>query len=164
MTPQERAELIARYSDGYRQVAGALKDITTEEMDFSPAPGKWTCREIVHHLADSEMMSAIRLRKLLVEENSQIQAYDQEEFARELRYGERAIEPALLALQAARATTAQLLESMSEADWQRAGKHSESGPYSVETWLQIYAAHAHNHAGQIRRNRQRYRDALRSHP
>jgi len=45
---------------------------------------------------------------------------------------------------------------MSEADWQRQGTHSESGHYSAEDWLTIYAAHAHNHAAQIRR----LRDAL----
>lgn len=163
MTEQKRVELIARYAQGYAHISDALVNITTEELDFRPAPDKWTSREIVHHLADSEMISAIRLRKLLVEDNSYIQAYDQEQFARRLHYAHRSIEPALQALQAARATTAQLLESMSETDWQRAGTHSESGSYSAETWLQIYAAHAHNHADQIRRNRQRYRDTLGFH-
>jgi hypothetical protein len=153
MTPQQRAELIARYKDGYNQVADAVKGITKDELDFRPAPNKWTPREIVHHLADSEMTSAIRLRKLLVEPNAQIQGYDQEEFARKLHYGERPIEWSLTALQAARATTAQLLDLMSDADWQRVGNHSESGTYSAERWLEIYAVHTHNHADQIRRAR-----------
>lgn len=157
MTPQQRAELIARYKDGYHEVAKAVRDITTEELDYRPAPGKWTSREIVHHLADSEMISAFRLRKLLAEKNAQIQAYDQEEFARQLHYTDRPIAPSLLALHAARATTAQLLDRMSEEDWQRLGEHSESGVYTPETWLQLYAAHAHNHAEQIRRNRKMYR-------
>jgi hypothetical protein len=158
MTPQQRAELIARYKNGYLQVVEALKGITPEELDFRPAANKWTPREIVHHLADSEMTSAIRLRKLLVEPNTQIQGYDQEEFARKLHYGKRPIEPALMALQAARATTAQLLDLMSEEGWKRAGTHSESGAYSAEQWLEIYAAHAHNHADQIRRARRLYQD------
>lgn len=153
MTPQQRAVLISQYKDGYNQVADAVRGITKEELDFRPAPNKWTPREIVHHLADSEMTSAIRLRKLLVEPNTQIQGYDQEEFARRLHYGERAIEPSLMALQAARTTTAQLLDVMSEKDWHRVGIHSESGAYSAERWLEIYAVHAHNHADQIRRNR-----------
>ena len=40
---------------------------------------------------------------------------------------------------------------MTEADWTRPGWHTESGPYTAETWLVIYAAHAHGHADQIRR-------------
>ena len=158
MAPQQRAEFIARYKNGYLQVVEALKGITPDELDFCPAPNKWSPREIVHHLADSEMTSAIRLRKLLVETDAQIQGYDQEEFARKLHYGKRPIEPALMALQAARATTSQLLDLMSEKDWQRTGNHSESGAYSAEKWLEIYAVHAHNHADQIRRNRKMYHE------
>jgi len=158
MTPQQRSAFIAQYKDGYNQVVDAVKGITKEELDFHPAPNKWTPREIVHHLADSEMTSAIRLRKLLVETDAQIQGYDQEEFARKLHYGERPIELSLMALQAARATTAQLLELMTEDDWQRVGHHSESGAYSAERWLEIYSVHAHNHADQIRRCRNLYKE------
>jgi len=43
---------------------------------------------------------------------------------------------------------------MTDEDWQRKGTHSESGSYSVEDWLTIYAAHARNHAAQIRRLRE----------
>jgi len=107
----------------------------------------------VHHLADSETISGIRLRRLLIEENPQIQGYDQDDYARRFRYQERPWEPALRAFEAARTTTAQLLDTMTDADWQRAGTHSESGAYSAEGWLRVYAAHAHIHADQIRKNR-----------
>ena len=76
----------------------------TLELDRRPAPGKWTSREIVHHLADSEMTSAIRLRRLLAEDRPVIVGYDQEEFARRLHY-DRPIGASLDALKAARATT-----------------------------------------------------------
>ncbi|MDZ7292094.1 MAG: DinB family protein [candidate division KSB1 bacterium] len=160
MTPQQRAELIARYQDGYNQIVDALEGITTAELDFRPAPTQWSAREIVHHLADSETISGIRLRQLLAEKKPQIQAYDQDEFARFLHYSERSLAPSLAAFKAARETTAQLFEFMTEADWQRTGVHSESGAYSAETWLQIYATHAQNHADQIRRNRKLYREHL----
>ena len=60
----------------------------------------------------------------------------------------------MLALRGARATTAQLLASMTDDDWSREGTHTESGRYTAEDWLRIYAAHAHNHAAQIRRLRE----------
>ena len=109
--------------------------------------------EIVHHLADSETTSALRLRRLLVEDHPLIQGYDQEAFAARLNYNNRDMAPALEAFRSARATTAQLFDLMSEYDWQREGTHSESGVYTPEDWLKIYAAHAHNHADQIRRLR-----------
>jgi hypothetical protein len=43
-----------------------------------------------------------------------------------------------------------ILDRMGPAEWHREGTHSEMGRYSVEQWLEIYAAHAHNHAAQIR--------------
>jgi hypothetical protein len=113
------------------------------------ADGGWTARQVVHHLADSEMTSAIRLRRLLAEDDPVIAGYDEETFAKVLRY-DRPVDASLRALEAARATSAELLDLLTEEDWARAGTHTESGRYGVEDWLRIYAAHAHDHAAQIR--------------
>lgn len=149
MDERTRKDLIDRYKDGYRVVAEAVSKATDAELDARPGPGKWTAREIVHHLADSEMTSAIRLRLLLVQDKPVIHGYDQDEFARKLHY-DRPIQASLDAFDAARRTTAELLDRLTPADWRREGTHTESGPYSVERWLQIYADHAHKHAEQIR--------------
>jgi DinB family protein len=148
MDAQTRKTLIAKYKDGYRIVAEALVGATDAELDTRPAPGKWTAREVVHHLADSEMTSAIRLRLLLAVDKPVINGYDQDEFARRLHY-ERPIEASLEAFKAARRTTGDILDCMSDADWAREGTHTESGRYTVERWLEIYASHAHGHAEQI---------------
>jgi hypothetical protein len=154
MTADERRALIEQYKSGYEEVARSLEGFPEEALSARPLPGKWSAREIVQHLADSEMNSAIRLRKLLTEENPQIQGYDQDEYASRLRYNERDVAPALDALRGARATSAQLLEAMSDSDWSREGTHTESGRYTAEDWLRIYAAHAHGHAAQIGRLRE----------
>ena len=148
MELQTRKDLIAKYKDGYRVVAEALVGAKDAELDTRPAPGKWTAREVVHHLADSEMTSAIRLRLLLAVDKPVINGYDQEEFARRLHY-ERPHESALELFRYARLATAELLECLEPADWLREGTHSESGRYTVEDWLRIYAEHAHKHARQI---------------
>jgi hypothetical protein len=157
MTQVERKELIAKYAAGYDEVAGALEGFPKDKLTANLIPGKWSAAEIVQHLADSEMTSAIRMRRLLVEDNPVIQGYDQDLFATRLRYNDRDIAPALEAFRAARATTAQLLERMTEEDWGREGTHTDSGRYTAEDWLKIYAAHAHGHADQIRRLRQSLR-------
>ena len=76
MDPETRKKLIDQYKDGYRAVAEALSGATEAELDAHPAPGKWSAREIVHHLADSEMTSAIRLRLLLAADRPSIAGYD----------------------------------------------------------------------------------------
>jgi hypothetical protein len=149
----DRKALIARYQAGYAEVVEALSGITPAELDWRPAPAAWSAREVVHHLADSETVAGLRLRRLLTEDDPQIQGYDQDEYARRLRYADRPLEPALQAFQAARATTAQLFGLMTDADWKRSGTHTESGPYSAERLLHTYASHAHDHADQIRQNR-----------
>jgi len=156
MTPEERHVLIKQYGAGYDEVIDALDNFPAESLGAHPIPGKWSAREIVHHLGDSESTSAIRIRKLLVEDDPVIQGYDQDQYATRLRYNDRDMAPALEAFRSARETTMQLLPSLSDDDWQRAGTHSESGRYTLEDWLRIYAAHAHNHAAQIRH----LRDAL----
>ena len=151
MEAEVRAQLIKRYRDGHRVVMDALKGITDDELDRS-ASGEWTPRQTAHHLADSEMMSAIRIRRLLTEDEPVIYGYDEATFAHRLT-SDRPIEPSLEAMRWARETSAQLLERMNEDQWHIVGTHTESGPYSAEDWLKIYAAHAHDHAKQIKRAR-----------
>jgi DinB superfamily len=153
MNSKEREELIARYKDGYSQVKNSLEGFPEDKLTAHPIADKWSAAEIIHHLADSETISGTRLRRLLVEDHPVIEGYDQEAFAARLNYNRRDIAPALEAFRNARATTAQLIDLMSDDDWTRAGTHSESGAYSAEDWLRIYAAHAHNHAAQIVRLR-----------
>ncbi len=152
MDDKKRRELIDRYKDGYRAVADALVNASDAELDAHPAPGKWCAREIVHHLADSEMTAAVRLRLLLAEDRPQIRAYDQEQFAKKLFY-DRPYQASLEAFRYARETTGDILDRVSANDWAREGTHSELGRYTVEGWLEIYADHAHKHAEQIKRAR-----------
>jgi hypothetical protein len=152
MNQAEREALIAQYEDGYRAIQVALAGVTEAELEAREGPGEWSPREIAHHLADSEMTSAIRLRLLIAQDSPQIVGYDQEEFVRRL-YPNRPIEPSLAAFAAARAATTPILRRLREDEWQRAGTHNEIGEYSVETWLQVYGPHAHDHADQIRRAR-----------
>ncbi len=151
MDAARRDELIARYREGPAVVEQVTAGLGDEDLDHVPADGGWSAREVIHHLADSEMTSAIRLRRLLAEDSPVIQGYDEEEYARRLYYDSRPLEPSLAALRATRESTATILDLLSEQDWRRSGTHTESGKYSVEMWLEIYAEHAHDHAGQIER-------------
>lgn len=147
-----RARLLDRYASGADDVIDAIDGAGDEDLDRMPSSG-WSARMVVHHLADSESMAYIRLRRLIAEDQPQIQGYDEPEWARRLHY-DRAIEPSLAVLRAVRASTHQLLRSLTDEEWERTGTHSEYGDgYSVDRWLAIYAEHSHEHADQIRRAR-----------
>jgi hypothetical protein len=152
MTNDERTNLLDRYATGADAVTAALADATEAELDHRPSPDEWSPRQIVHHLADSETMAYIRLRRLIAEDDPLIQGYDEPEWARRLHY-DRPIEPSLAVLAGVRAASLDLLRALTPEEWGRTGTHSESGTYTVDKWLGIYAKHSHEHADQIRRAR-----------
>jgi hypothetical protein len=152
MTTDKRTHLLDRYATGADDVTDALAGTTEADLDARPSPDEWTPREIVHHLADSEAMAYIRLRRLVAEDDPLIQGYDEPEWARRLHY-DRPVEPSLTVLKGVRAASLDLLRALTPEEWERTGTHSESGTYTVDTWLGIYAEHSHEHADQIRRAR-----------
>jgi hypothetical protein len=152
LSASERGELIERYARGPERLRTALARVPEEARKWRPGPGKWSAHEVVAHCADSETNSALRIRYVLAEKDAVIIGYDQEEWARAFDYHSEPLEPALAAVEAARGRTVPLLRRLDEAGWAKAGRHTESGPYTAEDWLRIYAEHLEGHAAQIERN------------
>jgi hypothetical protein len=152
LTPQERNALVDQYARGPERLREALSKVPSEALQWKPAPDRWSVHEVVVHCADSESSAALRLRYLLAEREPLIVGYDQDAWARLFDYHAQPLAPALAVATAARDRTVPLLRRMSEADWKKAGRHTESGPYSAEDWLRIYAAHLEGHARQIEAN------------
>ena len=149
---EHRDERLARYATGAAAVEAAVAGASEAELDRQPPTG-WTARQIVHHVADSESMAYIRLRRLIADDEPVvIQGYDEPVWAQRLHY-DRPIDASLAVVHAVRTASLQLLRALSADEWERRGTHSESGEYSVDMWLDIYAEHSHDHADQIRRAR-----------
>lgn len=152
MTPSERQQLIGRYADGPRLLRDALAAVPAEAMQWRPAVHKWSVHEVVCHCADSETNAAMRIRYLVGESNPTIVGYDQDRWAVAFDYHSLPLEPSLAQVEAVRGYTAALLSRLPDAAWSRAGTHTESGRYTAEEWLKIYADHLEVHARQIERN------------
>ncbi|MFN0070355.1 MAG: DinB family protein [Chloroflexota bacterium] len=152
MNAETRRQLIDQYRQGIAEVKAALNGATNAELDATPRDGGWTARQIAHHLADSETTSYIRLRRLLAENGPTLHGYDENEFAQRLMY-DLPIEASLEVFRAVRTSSAEVLDQLNDDQWLRSGIHTESGNYTVESWLEIYAAHAFDHAEQIRQAR-----------
>jgi len=148
----EREGFIRRYEEGPRKLKAALAKVPREALKWPPAEGKWSVHEVICHCADSETNAAARIRYLLAEEKPLIVGYDQDRWAKALDYHSAPLEPALAAVEAARANTVQLLRRLPEEAWSRSGRHTESGSYSTDDWLKVYAEHLEIHARQIERN------------
>jgi hypothetical protein len=153
MTKDERVALIEQYATGYDAVLDALEGITAAEWESREGPNEWCTREIVHHLGDSEMSAAVRVRALVADDAAIIQGFDQERWNSILYPRDRPIEPSLAAFRAAREARVPLLRLMTDEQWTREGTHTQFGPMSAQHWLAWYGPHAHDHADQIRRAR-----------
>lgn len=152
LTAAERQDLIRRYEQGPSRLKAVLAKVPPEAMQWRPAEGKWSAHEVVCHLADSEANAALRIRYLTAEEKPLIVGYDQARWAQVFDYHAAPLEPALAVVDAVRANTAALLKRLPEGAWSAAGEHTESGRYTAEDWLRIYAEHMEKHSRQIERN------------
>lgn len=137
------------------ELAGAIEALVSGLDDASlrrpEAPGKWSIIEVVQHLADTEVVYGYRMRKILADPGAAISGYDQDAWARALRYRDASVEQALAQVRALRASNVSLMRSLSEAEWDRAGLHSERGPESVRQIAKLIAAHDLVHRAQIAR-------------
>jgi hypothetical protein len=152
MTPTERRALITRYAEGPERLREALAEVPEAAMQWRPGPGKWSVHEVVVHCADSEVNAHGRIRMLIAEKEPVIQGYDQDEWARRFDYHARPMGTALVTVEAVRANTVPILESLTDADWKKVGRHTEAGSYGAEDWLRSYGGHLEVHSAQIRRN------------
>ena len=148
---EERAARIEKYAAGAARLRAAFGAVPPEGRQFRPGPDKWSAHEVVMHCADSETNAAMRVRYLLAEKDPRIIGYDEAQWARQFDYHAHSAETALDTVAAVRAHTASLLRRLPEDAWSREGVHSDSGRYTMDDWLRIYADHVHNHADQVDR-------------
>jgi hypothetical protein len=161
MDRRERDKLIQQYADGPARLRSAFEKVPPEVRQWRPAPGEWSAHEVVVHCADSEMNGAMRIRYLGAEKEPVLAGYDQELWARQYDYHAHPLEAAFAAVDAARSNTVPLLRRLPDEGWLRAGRHTESGRYTGEDWLRIYAEHLEIHARQIESNVEAWRKTTR---
>jgi hypothetical protein len=153
----EISDLLERFRRGPELVAVAITGAAGAELDFVPAPDKWSIRQILCHLADSEMVCADRFRRVIAEDNPTIVGYDEKAWARNLDYSRRKISQALDTFRRTRAENYALLKELPEATFTRTGTHTERGPVSLLQLLRMDAEHAENHARQLQALRMEYK-------
>ena len=150
------ASLLDRYEKGVEVFAQALKGVPAEILDRSPAPGKWSIRQIAVHLADAETVGVARFRTIAAQPGSVLKAYDQEAWAEKLAYIHQSPEQALELFSVLRKTTAAMLRALPEAAWKNTGRHEESGEVVLDRFVEHYCDHVDNHSRQIREIRDKF--------
>ncbi len=158
MKPEERAKKIEAYGSAHPQLVAALADFPREMWQFRPSPDRWTIHEIIVHIADSEANSYIRCRRFLAEPGSAVLGYDENKWARDLRYHDQSTDDALELFKWLRRKSYLLIRELPDPVWSNTVHHSESGEMTMDDWLDTYARHIPDHIAQMRAN---YEDWMR---
>lgn len=152
LTTEQREPLLIEYERGAALLRAAWESIPEDAEKWRPGPDKWSAHEVVVHCADSETYAATRIRLLVAEKEPVIVSYEQDAWASVFNYHAQSTDRALRTIDAVRTGTLPILRSLTEADWAKEGRHTQSGPYNACDWLKSYGAHLTNHAKQIERN------------
>jgi DinB superfamily len=151
--------LLERFRRGPEVLAVVLTGVFGEEEDYAPAPGKWSIRQIVAHLADAEVVMAHRFRQVIAEKNPTIVAFDQDAWAQNLDYSRRKPKQSLETFRRVRAENYELLKELPESAYARGGNHTERGPVTLLQIVEGAAQHAESHARQLQQIREAYKQA-----
>jgi hypothetical protein len=148
-TPQERREMIAKIRELPGQVEAAVRGLNDQQLDTPYGPGKWTPRQVAHHLADSHMNAMLRMKTVLVEDHPTIKTYNQDDWARLHDASALPLESSLSIVRGLQHRMADLLDHVKDADWSRKAMHPERGEITLDDLLKIYSHHGEKHCGQI---------------
>jgi uncharacterized damage-inducible protein DinB len=134
-------------ADTPRRLLELVETLGPERLATPPAPGKWSARDILSHLADAEVAFAFRLRQTLAEDHHVIQPFDQDLWAKSYPSSDARL--ALAALSALRAWNIGLIRSVKPADLSKQVTHPERGTMTFQTIVETMAGHDRNHIKQM---------------
>ena len=146
-------DAVNSYAQATAEFLNVANELTESQLDASHSGG-WSARQVIHHVADSEAQSYARLRRLIAEPGTQIQGYDEASWGENetLGYKDLPIAHSLDVFKAVRASSLEIIRRLTPAQLDNSGTHSESGEYTLKTWLETYINHPLEHAAQIRSN------------
>jgi len=127
------------------------KRLSKKEIRRRPASDKWSIAEILAHLADAEVVGSWRMRQILGADGVQIQAFDQDVWAKTFRYEDRDPKQSLKVFRVLRENNMSLLETVPRKLWENHGMHSERGKETIAHIVRMFAGHDLNHLQQVER-------------
>lgn len=148
--PDAHADAFDRFVRGPALVREALAGTGPATLNRRPPGENWSMRDVVIHLADSELVAAVRLRLVLAGDEPELPIYDADIWKRKLLYIFRDPEAAMSGFQQARYGTAELLRECASDAWERTGNHPQLGPLTVADLVLFGADHVDEHIAQLR--------------
>ncbi len=134
-----------------RKFATLTRGLGKKQLSRRPAAGKWSISEILAHMADAELVIGYRLRLILADNGTIIQAFDQDAWAETFGYGRCDPKVSLETFRTLRENNLRLLSSVPKQKWKNYGEHAERGRETVDHIVKLIAGHDLNHLQQVER-------------
>ena len=145
----DRTEVIATIRALSGRIEPLVGDLDRADAAARPNVDAWSVLEICCHLRDAGEISVQRIERLASEDNPVLEPYDEVALAIERNYSGDELSRVLPTLRSAWTRLADLLASLLEGAWERAGSHPERGDITIESEARRYAEHAKMHLEQI---------------
>jgi hypothetical protein len=152
------SDLLERFRRGAELLAVVTTGAAGPELDFKPGGAPLSIRQLVCHLADAEVVTAMRLRHVIAEDNPILPAYDGGIWAEKLDYAKRKLSQPLETFRRLRAENFELLKDLPEATFTRVGTHAQDGPVTLRQLVEAGAQHVEEHVRDIQSIRGVYRE------
>lgn len=131
---------------------GLLRNVSPAQVAAARGGDEnWSVVQVLCHLRDAEERNLERIRLMRAQDNPVLEGYDQEQWARERNYAAARLDEALAAFLKRRAATLAELASLTPQEWERPGRHSETGPITILSYIQRLLRHDAVHLAQIAR-------------
>ena len=132
------------------RLARTIDGLSEDALQRPEREGKWSIAQVIAHLAQFEMIVALRIRTILAGDTPSLLAFDQERWNRDVFRGEPAAE-LIEQLRFLRGMNLRLLGRLSPAEWDRAGIHPQYGLNTIRQLIERFERHQEKHLGQIER-------------
>jgi len=142
---------IEMQQDAPDTLARLIENVPDELLGRKPAPGKWSIKEIVAHMAEDEFVSSWRYRQMIENDGVTLAGFNQDEWARLGDYPTWTPRYALAMFRLLREANLRMFRRLTPEEWRRGGIHAERGPMTVESLARHMAGHDVNHIDQIRK-------------
>jgi uncharacterized damage-inducible protein DinB len=137
--------VIDRFADGGPLLVQATAGLTPEQWRDHPIPGTWSVAELVAHLLDCDLVFADRMKRIIAEDSPTLVAFDEQAWINRLLSNDMPVDEAAALFAANRQWMARILRAQDEADFARAGNHTEKGKQTLTDVLAYATNHLDHH-------------------
>lgn len=147
-------QAIDRYAAGAEVPGKAVAGLTGEQLRAFPVPGTWSIQQIIAHLADSDLIAAYRMKRIIAEDKPKLDVWDENAFVAKLGYHDLPVHEVCEIFRLNRVLLAQILRRLPEAAFDRAAEHPEIGALTLGQILRCYVHHVDHHMTFLKKKRE----------